>query len=217
MMRVTILLIAVIFQMSFTVNGQTGNVVKQNTTKAEYLAGNLAKIIEDRITYPEEAIKNNVKGDVLLSFVINSSGRLDSLEVTESPVGILSYEAKSAINRIKNIWKPCTVNGKKVNKRYSIVFRFRLYKNKKPPTYIKRADKLFNRDKYKKALKLYNKAIEDNRYNYKLFESLAETKDMLGDKDGAEADFKKVDRLIDNIMVIVDVVVVRTTHMNSVI
>lgn len=213
---ITILFIVVISQFT-TVSGQTGSSSVQKVQNAKYLGGNLSELIKKRIVYPEAAIENSIDGDVIVSFVVNSNGKLDSLTVTESPGDILSVEVKSALKRIMNNWMPCRINGNKVNRQYSIVFRFRLYKNRKPPVYRERADKLFIREKYKKALKFYNRAIEDNSYDYRLFDSRAETRDELGDTEGADTDFRKAERLQNTIITVVDIVVIRTTHMNSVI
>ena len=74
-----------------------------------------------------------------------------------------------------------------------------------PPDYKERTDKLIDKEKYERALKLYDKAIDDNQYDYELFESRSKVKEILGDTDGAEMDHLDSGRLRNEIISVVNI------------
>ena len=41
----------------------------------------LMKFITENISYPEDAIKNNIQGRVILKFVVNADGSVDRIRV----------------------------------------------------------------------------------------------------------------------------------------
>jgi protein TonB len=73
---------------------------KQFVKKPFYKGGSLAfnKFIADNIKYPEEALKNNIEGTVLLRYSINYKGVVEDVKVIKS----LGYGCdKEAIRLIK--------------------------------------------------------------------------------------------------------------------
>ena len=48
----------------------------------EYPGGipELMKFISENISYPEDAIKNNIQGRVILKFVVNADGSVDRIQ-----------------------------------------------------------------------------------------------------------------------------------------
>ncbi len=77
--------------------------------------------------YPEKAIRNNVEGRVVLSFVVNKQGRIKDIKVLHS----LSPECdKEAIRMVKATprWFAAEHQGRKVNCRYTMPVVFKLNK-----------------------------------------------------------------------------------------
>ncbi|MGE0089832.1 MAG: energy transducer TonB [Bacteroidales bacterium] len=178
---------------------------------AKYLKGDLNAILNSTIKYPTDGLKSNIQGDVVLSFLITKNGKLDSLVILSSPSMALSTASVITLNSLENEWTPCKINNKSIDKKYLIVFRYRMYLNTTPPTYKKDADKLFKKQKFDKALKLYNKAIKENQYDYELFEARALTKENLGDTEGAKEDRASSILIKNEILTFVDVAgIIRT-------
>lgn len=176
-----------------------------NIQNAEYLEGDLIKFLGSNTKYPLEAAKNNIQGDVVFSFTVNKNGKLENLNAL-SFVHVLLYNSSLAsLNLLENEWSPCKINGEPVDKEYLLIYRYRMYMNTQPPDYKKRADKLFEREKYEKALKFYDKAIEENQYDYTLLASRAKVKEILGDTGGAEEDALESERLHNEIISVVNI------------
>jgi tetratricopeptide (TPR) repeat protein len=115
------------------------------------------------------------------------------------------------LNAIKDEWSPCKINGEPVDKKYFIIFRFRSYLYSQPPNYKEKAEKLFKKEKYEKALLNYDKAINENKYDYKLFESRSELKKLMGDTEGARIDSLESIRLQNEVISVVDIAMISIT------
>lgn len=84
---------------------------------------------------------------------------------------VLTLPAYSALSQLDKNWTPAKENGKPIEKKYTIVFRYRMYVNNKPADPKIEASRYVKRQKYDKALKVYNEAIDNSQYDYQLFES----------------------------------------------
>ena len=77
------------------------------------------------LTYPDRAVKANVMGKVILVFIVNVKGGIESIELLKSVEYSIDEEA---IRLIKNSpdWTPAFQNGKHVKsyKKQPLVFRF---------------------------------------------------------------------------------------------
>lgn len=176
-----------------------------NIQNAEYLKGDLIKLLGNNTRYPVEALKNNLQGDVILSFVINSEGKMENLNVLSAPGVSLYNSTIESFNHLENEWSPCKINGEPVDKEYMLIYRYRMYVNTQPPDYKKRAGKLFEKGKYERALKFYDKAIEENQYDYTLFLSRAKVNEMLGNTEEAEEDVLESKKIRNKILSVVDI------------
>ncbi|MBK6406582.1 MAG: energy transducer TonB [Holophagales bacterium] len=75
-------------------------------------------------TYPEEARKNKVQGQVILKAVINEKGIVTKVEAVESPDQMLTEAAIEAVK--KWTYKPATKKGKPVKVHLTITVAFKL-------------------------------------------------------------------------------------------
>lgn len=75
-------------------------------------------------TYPEEARKNRVQGQVILEAVIDEKGSVTTVEAVESPDPMLTDAAIEAVK--KWTYKPATLKGKPVKVHFTVTVAFKL-------------------------------------------------------------------------------------------
>jgi tetratricopeptide (TPR) repeat protein len=173
--------------------------------KAKYLKEDLNKFLSINTKYPFAEMTNMINGDVVFSFIISWNGKLESLALKDYPNASFLNSSKIAINSLDGEWSPAKLNEVPVDKKYLIVFRFRTYLERKPFDYKAQGLNLFKKQKYERALKTFNSGIEDNKYDYELYELRSKVKEMLGDNEGAKNDQLNSLRLKDEIMSIIDI------------
>ena len=218
-MRKTIILFVAAFLTIITVvNGQTIQRPDSisNFVKAIYLQEDLNKFIQENATYPIEAIKKKVEGDVIVSFVIDRKGKLDSLIIESSPDFLLSTSTIIALNTLNKEWNATKLNDNPIDKKYLIIFRYRIYSETMPQSSESKAEKYFVKEKFDKALIFYNKAIEDNKYDSELFAARSQVRRKLGDIDGAEQDFITSTTLKNEIMSIIEIYAISKTRTRTI-
>jgi len=180
--------------------------------KAEYLKEDLNKFFARRVLYPREGSSPKIEGDVVLSCTITKEGKLTSLAVVSSPDISLSNSSLVAVNDLEKEWSPAKINNIPIDKNYLFIFRYRIYKNTQPIDYNKNAKRYFEKQKYEKALKLYNEAITDNRFNFEFYESRSKVKEVLGDMEGAKSDKLISSQYNDQIMSIINISAISITR-----
>ena len=181
--------------------------------KAKYLKQDLNKFLSLKTEYPYTEMISMKNGDVVFSFIITRNGTLESLALKDYPDASFLNSSKNAINSLDGEWSPTKINDSPVDMKYLIVFRFRTYVERKPYDCKAQARNLFERQKYERALKTLNSGIEDNKYDYELYELRSKVKEILGDNEGAKNDQLNSLRLKYEIMSIIDItsMVVRRT------
>jgi protein TonB len=88
----------------------------------------LMKFIAENLKYPEEALRNNLEGRVMLRFVVSADGSVKRIEVMRSVHPVLDEEAIRVINLLPD-WKPGRQNGKPVPVWFSVPVYFQLKEN----------------------------------------------------------------------------------------
>lgn len=73
---------------------------------------NFGKFIAQELVYPSEAFKGNISGIVKLMFVVEPSGRISNIEVTNAVGGGCTEEAISVVKKLK--WFPGIKDNKAV-------------------------------------------------------------------------------------------------------
>jgi hypothetical protein len=183
---------------------------------AKYLNGDLNKLLYSKARFSREALINDIQGDVVISFTISKDGEMDSVEISESPDRALSVSSILSIDALDGKWSPCLLGNKPVDKKYSIVYRYRIYMNSSPPSFADDAVKFFRKEKLKKSLKKYNKAIKDNPYDYELYDSRAIVREMTGDAEGAKQDRMTSFNLKNEVLAIIDITAMSITRTRQV-
>lgn len=95
----------------------------------EFKGGDQAmnEFIIEKTKYPQEAIDNNIQGQVYVQFIVDKKGRRSHYKVIESPHESLSKEAKRLLKRMPK-WQPGEHNGEKVNVQIVTPITFKLSK-----------------------------------------------------------------------------------------
>ena len=101
-------------------------------TKAEVMPaypGNndaLSDYINTNLTYPQDAIDNNIEGTVNVQFVVDDKGNISDVKTLGNKLGYgLEEEAVTVVNKLPK-WTPGKVKGKTVKTRMVIPITYKL-------------------------------------------------------------------------------------------
>ena len=84
------------------------------------------RFLNKTLRYPDDAISNNIQGDVIVQFIVDEKGNLSDIEAISGPnTGGLREEAVRLIS-ISGKWMPAIQNGRQVRsyKKQKISFKF---------------------------------------------------------------------------------------------
>ena len=104
--------------------GEGGMWVEPNIVDPIYPGGwnNFLKYIDSAIAYPKKALKNNIGGNVIVTFVVEKDGKLTDIKAFRSPSEELSNECIRILQGV--VFKPGSQNGTLVRVQYSIPIFF---------------------------------------------------------------------------------------------
>lgn len=217
MKKTLILLVTTFLYFNVILNGQTPQDSSKHLTieNTQNSKADLAKLLQENTKYPIEALKNKIQGDVILSFNIDKNGKMNNFKVISSPSEILTTSSLISFDHAENKWSPSPINETPVNKDHIIVFRYRFYLNTQPIDYKEKAKKYMEKQKYDIALKTYNTAISENRFDYELYELRSKLNEILGDDESTEIDSQQSDRIKNEITAIVNIVAFGKTQVEK--
>ncbi len=145
-----LLLFVLFFSVNGIVIGQTTDTV---TTKKVQLNGDSIEIIfvefdhpasfpggeeamyrflSNHIVYPEEAIREQIEGTVLIEFVVKYDGTVTNARVDYSESEILAQAALDVVKHMPR-WNPAMYKGKAVNSQFMLPVYFRLDSSNRKP------------------------------------------------------------------------------------
>lgn len=183
------------------------------TEKARYLKEDINTFLTKTTRYSKENITNRVQGDIIVSFTINKEGKMDNLAVESATEPSLVSSAFSSLSQVSaNNWRPAKVNNVPVDSKYKIVFRFRQFVNEAPFDYLDKAKRLFDKEKYDKALKTCDSGIEDNQFDAALYELRSQVKKKMGDMEGGQLDDAIAATLNGEVLTVVNIYVTAKTR-----
>lgn len=109
---------------------------KSPSTESEYVQAEPAKGYSDlynffnaNLKYPDEALNDSTEGVQTISFVINTEGKPEQVQVVNSLGAPFDRESRRLIENMP-AWKPATLNGKPVESKISIPITFQIQKIK---------------------------------------------------------------------------------------
>ena len=104
--------------------------------ESEYVQAEPAKGYSDlynflnaNLQYPSEALSDSIQGVQTISFVINTEGKPEQVQVVNSLGAPFDRESRRLIENMP-AWKPATLNGKPVESKISIPITFQIQKVK---------------------------------------------------------------------------------------
>lgn len=80
------------------------------------------------LRYPDEAVSEGIQGKVLVSFVVEKTGKVTNVEVVEGADPLLDAEALRVVS-VSPDWIPAKLKGKTVRSRITVPVEFRLAAN----------------------------------------------------------------------------------------
>lgn len=87
------------------------------------------KWVQNNVKYPAEAMKADIQGRVVLSFVVEKDGSVSNMQVLQTPDKLLSAEALRVVAASPK-WKPGEQRGEKVRVKYTLPVDFRMTRDK---------------------------------------------------------------------------------------
>ncbi|WP_138994659.1 TonB family protein [Larkinella sp. C7] len=105
-------------------NGEIFTVVEKNPEFPGGMAG-LTRFINENLRYPEAAQRAYVSGRVFLSFVINTDGSFQNIQILKG-IGFGADEEAIRVIKAMPRWKPATQDGKPVRVKYNLPINFNL-------------------------------------------------------------------------------------------
>lgn len=93
---------------------------------AEYPGGDnaLIRFLSENIRYPQECVKQNIQGKVVVGFKILTDGTVDQIKVLRPVHPLLDAEAMRVVGLLKG-WTPGERDGKPVNVHYALPIAFK--------------------------------------------------------------------------------------------
>ncbi|WP_286130713.1 energy transducer TonB [Solirubrum puertoriconensis] len=82
--------------------------------------------LKANLKYPPEALRNKVQGQVLVQFIVGTTGQLRQFKVIKTVHPQLDAEAMRVVQAMSIPWIPGKQNGQAVNVYYTLPVRFRL-------------------------------------------------------------------------------------------
>ncbi|WP_081963819.1 M56 family metallopeptidase [Porphyromonas cangingivalis] len=84
----------------------------------------MMKHLSKEVVYPEEAVKKNIQGRVMVGFIVEKDGTLSNVKIMRGIDPLLDAEAVRVVKTLK--FRPGKMNGKPVRCRFTVPINFRL-------------------------------------------------------------------------------------------
>ncbi|WP_295810424.1 energy transducer TonB [uncultured Apibacter sp.] len=102
----------------------------QVRTKGEYEGGKkqLLETLSSNLKYPDEAIKNNIQGKVIVKFVIEKDGTISNFKILKDIGYGCGEEIIRILNETQTKWNSAKINNKNVRSYYTLRVKFKIRK-----------------------------------------------------------------------------------------
>ena len=90
---------------------------------------NLINFVFENVTYPKDAIQNNIEGIAVIKFIINTQGNIENIRLVKSPGWGIDKSVLSMMDKMKEMdspWEPAMKENDKVNFEYVLPVKFKL-------------------------------------------------------------------------------------------
>ena len=92
----------------------------------------LLNLVFKNVTYPKDAIQNNIEGLAVVKFVVNTEGGIQNIRIVRSPgwgIDEVLLDMIGTIQKIESPWTPAKIDNKNVNYEYVLPVKFKLEDN----------------------------------------------------------------------------------------
>ena len=112
----------------------------QVRTKGEYEGGKkqLFQILSSNLEYPDQALKNDIQGKVIVKFVIEKDGTISNFEILKDVGYGCGEEIIRVLKKTQAKWNSAKIDNKRVRSYYILRVKFKIHKDHK--LYIKDAN-----------------------------------------------------------------------------
>jgi protein TonB len=86
----------------------------------------LLNLLQSNIKYPNKALERMISGTVLISFIIETDGKVSDHQIIQKIGGDCDEEALRVVKEILNTWIPGQINGHSVKVKYVMPVKFAL-------------------------------------------------------------------------------------------
>ena len=156
---------------------------QEEFTKARFLQGDPANLLQDYIQYPVKAHDQEITGDVIYRCTVNEQGELTELKRIRPAHPLLNQAVQKQLSRIESGWNPTLVQGEVTAYTYLLVFRFRQYAETGPRSYGTRCQRYMDKEKWSKALEVSEDWLAVDPYSVQLWRCRAQILAALGKDD----------------------------------
>jgi periplasmic protein TonB len=109
-------------------NRDTATLFSKVEIEAEFPGGKSAwlRFLNKNLRYPNDAVSNNIQGDIAVQFVVDSQGKVSDIHAVSGPRnGGLREEAERLIRK-SGLWNPAILNGMQVKSWKTRIISFKL-------------------------------------------------------------------------------------------
>lgn len=92
---------------------------------------NYAEYISANVIYPDEALRKNIEGMVVVALIVEKNGEISEMKVMKGLGGGCTEEALRVLKGTFGKWTPAMINGKPVRSKTNVVVNFELSGKKK--------------------------------------------------------------------------------------
>ncbi len=87
------------------------------------------EFFKKEVVYPDCALKSNIQGTVVLSFIVDEKGLIQKLKVVKSVSGEIDQEAIRVFNKL--LWNPAIYRGAPIGEQLTLSLKFNIKKYKR--------------------------------------------------------------------------------------
>lgn len=167
--------------------------------KASLKSGQTIEFFGQNTNFPQSLLGKIGNYNVLLSFIIKTDGKLDSVKILSSPDQQASLEALSALDKSDGLWNTTKINGQPIDRKYLASFKF--VTSKKYFDQKTKAEKLVTKGEYKKALEILEDAIKFHEFDKDLYQLRLKIHKNQNQVEFENIDLKRIDE-IDRLLIV---------------
>ncbi len=152
----------------------------------------------EKIEYPKMSENMMKEGCVIIQFTVLENGDLDNFEVINSVTSDIDNEVIKVLKSTDGMWRPGKNNGTPVAMEKEVAVTFQMENSdhlKLAQKFYRRANKKFEKNKYKKALRLLDHALVYQPYDKAVLLKRGQTRLLTGNMGGACQDWNRLKSL----------------------